>query len=490
METLSKHSGILQGRIRRQNEKPDSFPRSHPRFAVPLFTGCQGGTEPADNHSKNNNPVNSNSDAPQPEPDYSWFTMPEETSKLTVYSNEDNLKSVLAPAIRLFREKYPEVEVDYQIYGQDEYDSVIRTELPAGRGSDLVLLDSVTIKDVYKTMGTGLFENLDPYFAKDDVITLDDYVSGVMDGGLFRGERLVVPLAYSLPIYMTTRSLLDELGVSAESLSTCEGFTEAAKRYHEHYPDGSLYLDENYLDPLSPTMRKLYYAWNPGFIDYEKMEITAEEDQIKQYADLLKLYYIPDYKVNDKAKANRRSTLYTFQDSYLLKECLYNDGCRGFSFYMNARSLVPKEYGIFAFIPPNLNGGRTASIELMAVLPKASQNKLNAWRLLKILLSDDIQSGTDDSVGNLRYFWSGEPVKKGSIRKVLDSKRARGDYLCPTEMFDDYCALWEDVTEAVYMPIVLQEHIRDELYPYVRGERSWEDCWKRFVNTLELYKDE
>ena len=424
------------------------------------------------------------------EPDYSWFDFPEETSKLTVYSNEDNLKSVLDPAIRIFREKYPEVEVDYQIYGQDEYDSVIRTELPAGKGSDLVLLDTVTIRDVYKTMSTGLFENLDPYFAKDDEITLGDYVSGVMDGGVFRGERLIVPLAYSLPIYMTTRSLLDELGVSAESLSTCEGFTEAAKCYRELYPDGTLYLDTNFLDPLSPTMRKLYYAWNPAFIDYENMEITAEEEQVRLYADLLKLYYIPDYVVRDKSKDYRRSTMYTFQDSYLSKECLYNDGCRGFSYYMHARSLVPEDYGIFAFIPPNLNGGRTASIELMAVLPKASRNKLNAWRLLKILLSDEIQSGTDDSVANIQYFWSGEPVKKGSIRKVLDSKRARGDYLCSTELFDDYCALWEDVTEAVYLPTVLQEYIGHELYPYVRGERSWEDCWKRFVNTLELYKDE
>ena len=81
-------------------------------------------------------------------------------------------------------------------------------------------------------------------------------------------------------------------------------------------------------------------------------------------------------------------------------------------------------------------------------------------------------------------------MKKGSIRKVLGSKRARGDYLCPTEVFDDYCMLWEDVTEAVYMPIVLQEYIRDELYPYVRGELSWEDAYKRFLNTLELYKDE
>ena len=48
------------------------------------------------------------------EPDYPWFTFPEETNKLTVYSNGDDLKSVLDPAIRIFKEQYPdEFLVDY-----------------------------------------------------------------------------------------------------------------------------------------------------------------------------------------------------------------------------------------------------------------------------------------------------------------------------------------------------------------------------------------
>ena len=40
------------------------------------------------------------------------------------------------------------------------------------------------------------------------------------------------------------------------------------------------------------------------------------------------------------------------------------------------------------------------------------------------------------------------------------------------------------------MPSIYQRYIRDELFPYVRGERSWQDAYKRFLNTIELYKDE
>ena len=84
----------------------------------------------------------------------------------------------------------------------------------------------------------------------------------------------------------------------------------------------------------------------------------------------------------------------------------------------------------------------------------------------------------------------GQPVRKGSIRAVLDKKKAKGEYLCSTDVFDDYCALWEQATDAICMPSLYQRYIRDELFPYVRGERMWEDAYKQFRNTLELYKDE
>lgn len=39
----------------------------------------------------------------------------------------------------------------------------------------------------YITKSTSLFENLEPYFYLDREISLNEFVSGAMDGGLFRG---------------------------------------------------------------------------------------------------------------------------------------------------------------------------------------------------------------------------------------------------------------------------------------------------------------
>ena len=116
-------------------------------------------------------PKSSNSEA-ETEPDYSWFSLPEETGRLTVYIAEDAYEAVLTPALELFRERYPEVEVNIETYNEDEYKTVLRKEIPEGMGPDLVLFQSNTFPDIYKTMSTGVFEDLNPYFALDEEIVI------------------------------------------------------------------------------------------------------------------------------------------------------------------------------------------------------------------------------------------------------------------------------------------------------------------------------
>ena len=56
--------------------------------------------------------------------------------------------------------------------------------------------------------------------------------------------------------------------------------------------------------------------------------------------------------------------------------------------------------------------------------------------------------------------------------------------------FDEFVALIQSPTEALLIPQAYRQFINEEMMPYIRGEKSWEDCWKSFLNTVELYKDE
>ena len=98
-----------------------------------------------------------------------------------------------------------------------------------------------------------------------------------------------------------------------------------------------------------------------------------------------------------------------------------------------------------------------------------------------------IQGGHDENRRGGNYFWNGFPVRLSSAKSALD----RGEELTPDgPEFDEFVAFIQSPTEALLIPQAYRQFINEEMMPYIRGEKSWEDCWKSFLNTVELYKDE
>ncbi len=456
-------------------------------FALLLsaFAGCSTETEPSAG-SSGQSPENSDTPA-ETEPDYSWFTMPEETGKLEIYSPGNAYSSLLNPAIEIFRDLYPEIEVSYMILSEDEFETRIRTEIPAGRGPDLVLMADHAFPDMYKTMQTDLFEDLNPWFGTDDEIALSDFVKPVMDGGVLNGKRYLAPLNYRLPVYLTTQSILDEVGMTADKVETCDGFCEAATRFHEKYPDSTLFFDLGGLAPYLSDLVTLSMNFGIRFINYETGELDIDEARFRQCADLVKLYYDPYYDTDEDAVWD--IPYYSAGGGLHLKLFPYDEySANGYSRYRTCRDYLGADgEKPVQFVPANQYGGVTAEIMLSTAIPKGAANKANAWKLLKILLSEEIQGGHDEKRWGNSYFWVGEPVRLSSTKAKMD----HGAEMTPDgPEFDEFVELVQSPTDARMFPLIYNKYLNQEIMPYVRGERSWEDCWKSFVNTMELYKDE
>ena len=122
------------------------------------------------------------------------FVMPADTGALTVYGCE-TLEVVLSPAVDIFREEYPDVDVNYMQLSEEEFDVRISTELSAGKGPDLLFCFSRDIPDPYKAMTVRLFENLNPYFENDAGFGFENYLGEVMNCGVlsFRLLKTFVP---------------------------------------------------------------------------------------------------------------------------------------------------------------------------------------------------------------------------------------------------------------------------------------------------------
>ena len=174
---------------------------------LPCLAACDGGdTSSASCGTSSEKPAQTaeGPEASETGPDYSWFEMPEATDTLVLYQGDLLQKDTYPKAIAVFERMYPDVNVVVESYSEDEYDTAIRAEIPAGRGPDLLFAGVSVLPDLCKTMETGLFEDLNPDAQTDPDFSLDDYITGAMDAGVLRRLRQI-PRSASRPALYGSR---------------------------------------------------------------------------------------------------------------------------------------------------------------------------------------------------------------------------------------------------------------------------------------------
>ena len=472
------------------------------------FAGCGTENSPADpgnnTPAKTDVPSNSNApgeDAAEPEwsePDYSDFVMPGETGELVIYVMDDAWDESKAPrrlpdaALSLFREKYPDVTVDVQVMGQDEFEARIRAEIPAGKGPDLLYdYGGSLIPDIYKAMAAGSFLDLGGYMETDTDFDRTDCVEGVLDGGLFQGKQFVVPVAYEMPILITTQEILDEEGIRAEELDTWDGFYTTLTRYCENHPESFGMVETKTLNPNDVNLRYFWKHSGIRMVDYENYTADLDEENLKTMLDFCRGVYREDYEQWDQGWSD-----YTSERALLERDCLFNNYIPniGLLFYNTLIQLEAAGETPVVRMMPDTDGGVSAHIVSYCAVPSGAKNPLNAWRLLKLMLSEIEGDVTYIESWGIQIPLSntplGEPVNKAALRQKI-----RFEYEHIFGPMDD----WEveryfdemiSATRADMLPEILTRYFALEMAPYVRGEKGWDTCCKSFLNTLELYASE
>ncbi len=416
-----------------------------------------------------------------PEPDYSDFVMPEETGELTVYGF-DMINLLLSPALELFQEKYPDVKVNFVKMTDDEFEARVETEVPAGKGPDLLFCYAGTLPDPYKTMAAGLFEDLTPYLLNDPDFSFDDFLTGVMDFGKYRGQRQLIPVEVLLPLFKTSVENLADSGIDPDGIRTLEDFCAACMRYHENNPENALFSDGGDEDYLSDLIK----ISGMSFIDYDRQTPVVNEEMLHPLLDVCRAF---DSENGRPVGKDYKQISGVIERMYLGSN-LSNSSPM---ILINDMWIVSHAGETPCILPAkDISGGTTAEVVSYAAIPIASRNKLNAYRLLDILLSEEIQSGYTKTGWKAAYIRIGSPVRKSSFADHL--------YFTRDEMFpgdpdiDGYIQVIlnfrDSVTSACILPSIIRRYLNLELMPYVRGEKTWDDCYKRFLSTLELYASE
>lgn len=410
------------------------------------------------------------------------FVMQEATDKLTLYSYTMNL-DMITPAVNIFSEMYPDVSVDVVSLSDEEYVNLLSAELPAGKGPDLILSPTDDFGgDVYKTMNSNLFVDLNQLILRDDEFSLDGYIENVMNAGIYKGKRYIMPIEYGLLPLVTTEEILDEEGFSADSLQTYEGFLDAARQYNERHADDG---DKSALsagDTSSMLLRNFLIYGSFRLIDYEKNAVSIDETSFKEVMEFIKdapKNDPPDF--TDSMGAGLISRRNLFDNSlFSMKTAFISEIAR-----IQNSGQTP-----LTFMWKNADNGVTAEVINAAAIPKVSENQVNAYRFLKILLSEEIQGGNSDGITYLRY---GHPVIESSLRAQMKKDFGDSDIIGSEDekYIDSYIDLVVGVSHAsLGTPDTVEGFVEEAMSPFWDGKKSYDECCASLVSMLELYKDE
>ncbi len=423
---------------------------------------------------------------PETEPaftlDMENFTMQEPTDKLTLYSYTMN-SHMITPAVEIFNELYPDVEVEVINYSDDDYKTIISTELPAGKGPDLILAQPTDIGgDIYKSLSADLFVDLNQLILRDDSFTLDGYVEEVMNAGILGGKRLVMPVEYGILPLVTAQEILDGEGISAEDITTFGGFLSAARQYNENHKDSGDCDAFSMGDKVSFMLKNFMTYSGLRLIDYENNTISIDEGKFRDIID-----YIKDAPKKDPPDMTDAMAKGLIDGRNLFDNSVY---LMGTIFIMSLWQVSQNGMTPVTAMWRNIDDGVSAEVINAAAIPKASKNQINAYRFLKILLSEEIQGGNSSGITYLRF---GHPVLESSLRAQMEndfSKSAVGE-----SMGEDWVKGIVDSAvnvdcASLGTPPELVGFVEEAMTPYINGTKTYEECYDKLVNMLELYKEE
>ena len=420
--------------------------------------------------------------------------MEEISDKLVLYMSPYRAWT-LEPLVDTFKSMYPDVEVDVREFGDmfdpgsyEHYMAAIRADLMTGAGPDIVLLSDEL--DPYKAMEAGVFYDLNSFIDNDNedgALNLSDYNQAVLDAGVYNGKRYLMPVSYTFPGIITTGESLRANALPPSGDLTFDEYLDALKSF----------ADANNTTPFTQQNKQLH-----PFLDWSGLELIDNDsrrvnrDAIRSEAfrkiiDTYKSYYaydfIEDDYLNDDANVlARQERLFTPG---------YSDSPNGF--FMDYSMIYHESSPVVSAIK-SVDGNVVAQVKDFAVISANSPNKVNAWRFLKVLLSDQYQVSSD----RCYYF----PVLKGALEKRFEGNMSPNiafssqqynngepigwEYFAPLDEFDSFYRLAGGVNSAVLNRAQTHEFLWYSMIPYLEGNKDYETCLAEFENRLELYVSE
>ncbi len=396
-------------------------------------------------------------------------------------------------ALRKSRDLYPEIEFDETVFEAtkfEEMDTKLSTELMAGEGPDIIIFDNSTFSSLYKVANSGIFADLNPFLARDNELKKSDYNDKFFDCGVYDNKRLFIPLEYAIPLLRTTDATLKEnnININKEGI-TLEGLSDLAKSFNQskHKSKNLLYCNFGFSIMMD--------ASGFEFVDYKNKKTNFSTKEfiklLKEYKDIYPSIATYDACIKYKSYIDMTNeSQIVFGVDYPCNEC--PKGLWSLNSWYKA--VVGHEMQI---IPLVNNGTGYARIGDCVAINSNCKNKEDAFKILKIMLSKDLQKDID-SFGNDNIRTS-VPINKQAFTEDMEFFMENTDHgfsgefppvPLPKKIADKMTMIVEKVQPTQLIDKGIKKIINESVENYIKGNASAEQTAKAIDEKATLFLNE
>jgi ABC-type glycerol-3-phosphate transport system substrate-binding protein len=334
----------------------------------------------------------------------------------------------------------------------------------------------------------GAFLDLNTFIGQDADFNLDDYVRGVIDGGLFNGKRYLMPYAYYLPVYAASTKVVNDIGFDMSKTSDMLSFISEISRTFSQAQS-----NPNFQTMLWPggMLSEIRAFSGVPIADFETGTALPDEENLRKLLEAYKPYFPVDDNFDNVVRNigtpkpdHLINGTVTFLDTQLL-----------WGFFETAARLKQLEVDFEMFTVPGVDGKVYAEGINTVAIRAGSPNQQNAWNFIKLLLSAESQKGT--------YAVVWKPVNKEAL--VWEVERWYNYFSGsvqdrPGAEFILYAKLSEAEKQA-YLNLLLNVDDSNayhsgglafdtHMIPFLEGDVSYETAINGLRNHLTLYVSE
>jgi len=408
----------------------------------------------------------------------------------------DSRHSRIVDAIRVFRSQNPDVEVTVERVGSLEdwwgaYVTRVSTELMAGMGPDIILTDF--FDDIHKTMDSGLFMDLSPLWHRDPDFTAREQLNpAIMDAGVYRGRRYVIPLGFTLPIYLSERGALENVGFDFDADTDIISFLNAVNAAVPKAQE-----NPRFRFPINELRSFEHERFPIPLVDFERGIVLPYEAEVRAFSEA----YLPflawnlDYSEHFWQMSNADTLIHQGRVMFIDRSDLT------FRMFFEVSRMHSRRREPYITALRNHRGELHATVTQGVAINAHSPNYENAWKFIRLLLTEDRQYGRvgGEADAGLNF---GMPVNMAALNRQIGEVLEEDQYVGTTEGTQLIYALSmeqkqpvmdliEGITSAS-LPnrILLHNFYNDSMQPFFSGQRSMNSSLNELRRRLQFYVSE